>query len=123
MEAQTFSNLPEVENVDINDLAGVSKEERLGIFCDEDGNPVRLTYDQLVADLISQYEETIAEYRKLTEALDNLSYSSTVTRVSLEGMQEKKDKLNKLQGAIEALYLYSIHVDPNVTDKEFTFAE
>jgi len=122
MEAQTFSS-PNVEEIDVNELAGVSKEERRGIMCDENGNPVMLTYDQLVADFISQHAETTEEYKKLQEALDNLSYSSTVTRVSLEGMQEKKDKLNKLQGAIEALYLYKVHCDPNVTDKEFTFED
>lgn len=122
MEAQTFSS-PNVEEVDVNELAGVSKEERQGIMCDENGNPVMLTYDQLVADFIAQHKETADDYKKLQEALDNLSYSSTVTRVSLEGMQEKKDKLNKLQGAIEALYLYKVHVDPNVTDKEFTFED
>ena len=122
MEAQTFSS-PNVEEVDVNELAGVSKEERGGIFCDSDGNPVMLTYDQLVADFISQHDETVEEYKKLQEALDNLSYSSTVTRVSLEGLQEKKDKLNKLQGAIEALYLYKVHCDPNVTDKEFEFQD
>lgn len=122
MEAQTFSS-PNVEEVDVNELAGVSREERRGIMCDENGNPVMLTYDQLVADFIAQHKETADEFKKLQEALDNLSYSSTVTRVSLEGMQEKKDKLNKLQGAIEALYLYKVHCDPNVTDKEFTFED
>ena len=101
----------------------MSPEERQGIYCDDDGNPIKLTYDQLVQDFCDQHKDTLAEYKKMGEALDNMSYSSTVTRVSLEGLQEKKDKLNKLQGAVEALYLYKMHVDPDVTDKDFTFED
>ena len=36
-------------------------------------------------------------------------------------MQTKKDTLNKLSGAVEALALYKKHVDPNVTDRDFVF--
>ena len=122
MEANNLSSQT-TEEIKIDELAGVSREEERGIMCDEDGNPVKLTFDQLVQDFCDQHKEATEEYQKMSEALDNMSYSSTVTRVSLEGLQEKKDKLNKLQGAVEALYLYKMHVDPTVTDKDFTFEE
>ena len=122
MEANNL-NSGTTEEIQLNELAGVSPEERQGIYCDEDGNPIKLTYDQLVQDFCDQHKDTLAEYKKMGEALDNMSYSSTVTRVSLEGLQEKQDKLNKLQGAVEALYLYKMHVDPDVTDKDFTFED
>ena len=111
------------DEVNLAELSGVSPEERQGVYCDDDGNPIKLTYDQLVQDFCDQHKDTMSEYKKMGEALDNMSYSSTVTRVSLEGLQEKKDKLNKLQGAVEALYLYKMHVDPTVTDKDFTFED
>ena len=111
------------DEVNLAELSGVSPEERQGVYCDDDGNPIKLTYDQLVQDFCDQHKDTMSEYKKMGEALDNMSYSSTVTRVSLEGLQEKKDKLNKLQGAVEALYLYKMHVDPAVTDKDFTFED
>ena len=37
-------------------------------------------------------------------------------------MQTKKDTLNKLSGAVEALALYKKHVDPNCTDRDFVFS-
>ena len=111
------------DEVNLAELSGVSPEERQCVYCDDDGNPIKLTYDQLVQDFCDQHKDTMSEYKKMGEALDNMSYSSTVTRVSLEGLQEKKDKLNKLQGAVEALYLYKMHVDPTVTDKDFTFED
>ena len=111
------------DEVNLAELSGVSPEERQGVYCDDDGNPIKLTYDQLVQDFCDQHKDTMSEYKKMGEALDNMSYSSTVTRVSLEGLQEKKDKLNKLQGAVEALYLYKMHVDPAITDKEFKFED
>ena len=111
------------DEVNLAELSGVSPEERQGVYCDDDGNPIKLTYDQLVQDFCDQHKDTMSEYKKMGEALDNMSYSSTVTRVSLEGLQEKKDKLNKLQGAFEAIYLYKMHVDPTVTDKDFTFED
>jgi hypothetical protein len=52
-----------------------------------------------------------------------MHYTSTITKISLEELQTKKDQLNKLSGAIEALALYKKHVDPTVTDKEFSFDE
>ena len=52
-----------------------------------------------------------------------MHYTSTITKISLEELQDKKDQLNKLSGAVEALALYKKHVDPNVTDKEFIFNE
>ena len=60
---------------------------------------------------------------KLSEALDNMHYTSTITKISLEELQEKKDQLNKLSGAIEALALFKKHVDPDVTDRDFVFDE
>ncbi|AJK27476.1 hypothetical protein PTIM40_49 [Cyanophage P-TIM40] len=122
MESKNLSS-PTTEDVSLEELAGVSREEERGLYCDEDGNPVKLTYDQLVQDFCDQHKEAVTEYKKMSEALDNMSYSSTVTRVSLEGLQEKKDKLNKLQGAVEALYLFKMHVDPTITDKDFTFED
>ena len=59
----------------------------------------------------------------MSEALDNMHYTSTITKISLEELQQKKDQLNKLSGAIEALALYKQHVDPNVTDRDFVFDE
>ncbi|BCU94679.1 MAG: hypothetical protein CM15mV6_0330 [uncultured marine virus] len=41
------------EEIQLNELAGVSPEERQGIYCDEDGNPIKLTYDQLVQDFVT----------------------------------------------------------------------
>jgi hypothetical protein len=31
--------------------------------------------------------------------------------------------MNKLSGAVEAMSLYKRHVDPTVTEKEFTFSD
>ena len=82
-----------------------------------------ITFDQLVANFLQQYEDTKEEYKKLQEALDNMHYTSTITKISLEELQIKKDLLNKLAGAVEALALYKKHVDPEVTDKDFIFEE
>jgi len=38
-------------------------------------------------------------------------------------LQVKRDHMNKLSGAVEAMSLYKRHVDPNVTEREFTFTE
>ena len=122
MEAENLSS-PTTDEIKLNELAGVTPEIQEDLMRDSDGNPVKLSYDQLVQDFCDQHKDCMADYKKMGEALDNMSYSSTVTRVSLEGLQEKKDKLNKLQGAVEALYLYKMHVDPAVTDKEFTFED
>ena len=80
-----------------------------------------ITFDELVMNFLQQYEETKAEYHKLQEALDNMHYTSTITKISLEDLQTKKDTLNKLSGAVEALALYKKHVDPNVTTRDFVF--
>lgn len=82
-----------------------------------------ITFDQLVMNFLQQHHDTLEEYKKLSEALDNMHYTSTITKISLEELQQKKDQLNKLSGAIEALALYKKHVDPNVTDREFVFDE
>ena len=82
-----------------------------------------ITFDQLTMNFLQQHHDTLEEYHKLQEALDNMHYTSTITKISLEELQTKKDQLNKLSGAIEALALYKKHVDPNCTDKEFSFEE
>ena len=82
-----------------------------------------ISFDQLVMNFLQQHHDTLEEYNKLQEALDNMHYTSTITKISLEELQSKKDQLNKLSGAIEALALYKKHVDPNVTDKDFSFDE
>ena len=80
-----------------------------------------ITFDELVMNFLQQYEDTKAEYHKLQEALDNMHYTSTITKISLEELQTKKDLLNKLSGAVEALALYKKDVDPNVTTRDFVF--
>jgi hypothetical protein len=74
-------------------------------------------------NFLQQHHDTLEEYHKLQEALDNMHYTSTITKISLEELQAKKDQLNKLSGAIEALALYKKHVDPNCTEREFSFDE
>ena len=88
-------------------------------------NPLNglITFDQLVMNFLQQHHDTLEEYKKLQEALDNMHYTSTITKISLEELQTKKDQLNKLSGAIEALALYKQHVDPNCTDRDFIFDE
>ena len=113
----------EVKEVSLADMAGVKTQSEL-----EEANKVSeieglITFDQLVMNFLQQHEDAKADYKKLQEALDNMHYTSTITKISLEELQLKKDHLNKLCGAIEALALYKKHVDPNVTDKEFTFEE
>ena len=44
-------------------------------------------------------------------------------RDRLEELQEKKDLLTRLTGAVEALALYKKHVDPNCTERDFVFNE
>ena len=80
-----------------------------------------ITFDELVMNFLQQYEDTKSEYHKLQEALDNMHYTSTITKISLEDLQTKKDTLNKLSGAVEALALFKKHVDPNITDRDFVF--
>ena len=82
-----------------------------------------ITFDQLTMNFLQQHHDTLEEYHKLQEALDNMHYTSTITKISLEELQTKKDQLNKLSGAIEALALYKEHVDPHCTDRDFVFEE
>ena len=82
-----------------------------------------ITFDQLTMNFLQQHHDTLEEYHKLQEALDNMHYTSTITKISLEELQTKKDQLNKLSGAIEALALYKEHVDPNCTERDFIFDE
>ena len=108
----------DVKVVDLKSEAGLS----------DDQSPViaegkLITFDELVMNFLQQHNNVKEEYKKLQEALDNMHYTSTITKISLEELQDKKDILNKLSGAVEALALYKKHVDPNVTDKEFVFNE
>ncbi len=106
----------EVVEVDLKEVAGIELKEEDAIAEGE-----LISFDQLVMNFLQQHHNTMEEYRKLQEALDNMHYTSTITRISLEDLQEKKDHLNKLTGAIEAMYLYKKHVDPNCTDRDFVF--
>lgn len=81
-----------------------------------------ITFDQLVMNFLQQHHNALEEYKKLQQALDNMHYTSTITKISLEELQTKKDTLNKLSGAVEALALYKKHVDPNCTDRDFVFS-
>lgn len=109
----------DVMEVNLAERAGVQTEEQklesVGVI---EG---LITFDELVMNFLQQYEDTKSEYYKLQEALDNMHYTSTITKISLEDLQTKKDTLNKLSGAVEALALYKKHVDPNVTDRDFVF--
>jgi hypothetical protein len=107
----------EVTVVDLAEIAGVGKVTT--------AEPIEglISFDQLVMNFLQQYEDTKDEYRKLQEALDNMHYTSTITKISLEELQVKRDTLNKLSGAVEAMSLYKRHVDPNCTEREFTFQE
>ena len=110
--------MPEdVTVVDLADKAGIAKDievkEIQGL----------ISFDELVMNFLQQHATAKEEFNKLQEALDNMHYTSTITKISLEELQDKKDILNKLSGAVEALALYKKHVDPNVTDKEFVFNE
>ena len=58
-----------------------------------------ITFDQLVMNFLQQHHDTLEEYHKLQEALDNMHYTSTITKISLEELQTKKDQLNKLIGS------------------------
>jgi len=108
----------DVKVVDLKTEAGINDEEAVEI---QEGKLI--TFDELVMNFLQQHDNVKTEYKKLQEALDNMHYTSTITKISLEELQDKKDILNKLSGAVEALALYKKHVDPNVTDKEFVFNE
>lgn len=106
----------EVTEVDLKEIAGLEVKEEKPL---EEGQLI--TFDQLTMNFLQQHHDTMEEYVKLQEALDNMHYTSTITRISLEDLQDKKDHLNKLTGAIEAMALYKKHVDPNCTDRDFVF--
>ena len=108
----------DVKVVDLKKEAGLPEGDQKII---EEGKLI--TFDELVMNFLQQHDNVKTEYKKLQEALDNMHYTSTITKISLEELQDKKDILNKLSGAVEALALYKKHVDPNVTDKEFVFNE
>ena len=116
-----MSQEQDVMEVDLAEKAGVITEEEKRELTDEIEGLI--TFDQLVMNFLQQYDDTKEEYHKLQEALDNMHYTSTITKISLEELQVKRDHMNKLSGAVEAMSLYKKHVDPNVTDKEFTFSE
>ena len=108
------------EDVTVVDLA-----EKAGIATDVEVKEIQglITFDELVMNFLQQHATAKDEFNKLQEALDNMHYTSTITKISLEELQEKKDLLTRLTGAVEALALYKKHVDPNVTDREFVFNE
>ncbi|OUV65968.1 MAG: hypothetical protein CBC89_04990 [Euryarchaeota archaeon TMED129] len=120
-DAQIVVPQQDVIEVDLATQAGVTtEEEKRGAL-----NPIEglISFDQLVMNFIQQYDDVKEEYLKLQEALDNMHYTSTITKISLEELQVKRDLMNKLSGAVEALSLYKKHVDPTVTEREFTFAD
>ena len=108
-----------VVELDLAEEAGIVKENEKQF----DSIEGLISFDDLVMNFIQQYGDTMEDYKKLRTALDSMHYTSTITKISLEELQVKKDLLNKLAGAVEALSLYKKHVDPNVTEKEFTFEE
>jgi hypothetical protein len=112
-----------VTEVNLAEIAGIAPTEEL--LENNKNNEVTelITYDQLVLNLLQQHADAVADFKKLKEALDNMHYTSTITKISLEELQLKKDHINKLTGAIEGLALYKNHVNPNVTDKDFVFEE
>ena len=111
----------DVMEVNLAERAGVQTEEQklesVGVI---EG---LITFDELVMNFLQQHHNALEEYKKLQQALDNMHYTSTITKISLEELQTKKDTLNKLSGAVEALALYKKHVDPNCTDRDFVFSE
>lgn len=112
-----------VTEVNLADIAGVTPTEELLESNKNSEVTGLITYDQLVLNLLQQHHDAMEDFKKLKEALDNMHYTSTITKISLEELQLKKDHINKLVGAIEAMALYKKHVDPNVTDKDFVFEE
>ena len=111
----------DVLEVDLAKEAGIQTEEEK-----VESIPViegLITFDQLVMNFLQQHATAKEEYIKLQEALDNMHYTSTITKISLQELQTKKDLLNKLSGAVEALALYKKHVDPNCTERDFEFTD
>ena len=116
-----MSQEQDVVEVDLATQAGVTtEEEKRSMSSEIEG---LISFDQLTMNFIQQYDDLKQEYYKLQEALDNMHYTSTITKISLEELQTKRDHMNKLSGAVEAMSLYKRHVDPEVTEREFTFTE
>ena len=109
----------DVAVVDLADEAGVTPSS------EKEDKQIEglITFDELVMNFLQQHETAKEEYQKLQEALDNMHYTSTITKISHEELQNKKDLLNKLSGAVEALALYKKHVDPNCSDRDFVFSD
>tara|TARA_B100000902_G_C27255141_1_gene887426 strand:+ start:46 stop:426 length:381 start_codon:yes stop_codon:yes gene_type:complete len=111
------------------DVLEVSLAEQAGVKTEEEKREMvgeiegLISFDQLTQNFIQQYNDLKVEYIKLQEALDNMHYTSTITKISLEELQIKRDLMNKLSGAVEAMSLYKKHVDPEVTHREFTFED
>ena len=113
----------EVEEVNLSERAGVlTEDEKIEQFGSIPEGTL-ISFDQLVQNFLQQYEDAKVEYKKLQEALDNMHYTSSITKISLQELQTKKDLLNKLAGAVEALSLYKKYVDPTCTDREFEFED
>ena len=110
----------EVVEVDLSKEAGVPTEEEKQEIPEIEG---LISFDQLVMNFLQQHATAKEEYIKLQQALDNMHYTSTITKISLQELQTKKDLLNKLSGAVEALALYKKHVDPNCTERDFEFTD
>tara|TARA_B100000214_G_scaffold66212_1_gene43972 strand:+ start:859 stop:1242 length:384 start_codon:yes stop_codon:yes gene_type:complete len=111
----------DVLEVDLAKEAGIqTEEEKTESIPEVEG---LITFDQLVMNFLQQHATAKEEYIKLQEALDNMHYTSTITKISLQELQTKKDLLNKLSGAVEALALYKKHVDPNCTERDFEFTD
>jgi hypothetical protein len=111
----------QVVTVDLAKEAGIpTEEEKTSSIPEIEG---LITFDQLVMNFLQQHATAKEEYIKLQEALDNMHYTSTITKISLQELQTKKDLLNKLAGAVEALALYKKHVDPKCTDRDFEFTD
>ena len=110
----------EVVEVDLSKEAGVPTEEEKQEIPEIEG---LISFDQLVMNFLQQHATAKEEYIKLQEALDYMHYTSTITKISLQELQTKKDLLNKLAGAVEALALYKKHVDPNCTERDFEFTD
>ena len=120
-ESQMVAQQQDVLEVDLAAEAGVATEGEKSMVVETIEGLI--SFDQLTMNFIQQYNDLKEEYIKLQEALDNMHYTSTITKISLEELQVKRDQMNKLSGAVEAMSLYKKHVDPEVTDREFTFAD
>jgi len=113
----------DVTTVDLASKAGVMTEDEKAEKFGEIEEGTIISFDQLVQNFLQQYEDAKGEYKKLQEALDNMHYTSSITKISLAEIQTKKDLLNKLAGAVEALALYKKYVDPECTERDFEFNE